>query len=68
MPIFIVFLNINQKLAQKGQKQNDNFSHFAQHRLLKRKNVLLQPPVWPNIGVFSTCVFWNQNIDVEQKT
>ena len=29
------FLNINQNLAKKRAKKNDNFSHFSKHRLLK---------------------------------
>ena len=49
-------------MAQK----NDNFSQFARHRIIK--NVLLQPPVWPKIGVFQLGFFETKNIDVEQKT
>ena len=40
------------KIGQKkGQTKNDNFSHFAKHRLIK-KNVLLQPPFSPKKNVF----------------
>ena len=52
MPIFIVFFELQPKFAKKnGPKKNDNFSHFAKHRFIK-KPVLLQPPFWPKIGVF----------------
>ena len=60
-----MLLNINRNLPQKEPPKNDNFSHFATHRLIK-KNALLQLPSWPTICFF-TCLFWNQKIDVEQK-
>ena len=34
IPIFTVFFNNQEKLA-KNAKRNDNFSHFAKHRLIK---------------------------------
>ena len=34
----------------------------------KKKNVMLQPPSWPDICVFLTASFWKKNIDVEQET
>ena len=52
IPIFIVFVEHQPKLAKNGQKINDNFSHFAKHRFIKKKNFLLQPPFSPKIGVF----------------
>ena len=42
------------KIAKKMAKKNDNFSHFAKQRLIK-KTVLLQPPFWPKNSVF--CFF-----------
>ena len=48
---------------QKNTKKNDNFSHFAKHRLLK--NMLL-PPFDPKL-VFFLLAFYKKNIDVEQK-
>ena len=35
---FYTFLNINQNLAKNGPK-NDNFSHFAKHRCIKKRFV-----------------------------
>ena len=37
------FLNINQNWAKKGAKKNDNFSHFAKHRLIKKKRFVATP-------------------------
>ena len=34
---------------------------------IHKKNVVLQPPSWPNIGVFQLVFFETKNIDVEQK-
>ena len=52
------------KFSKQGPKKNDNFSDFAKHRLFK--NILLQPPSWPKIGVFQ--IFERKNIDAEQET
>ena len=62
---FIVFYENNEQLATTNAKKNDNFSHFAKHRLIK-KNVMLQPPLDPKL-VFLNFSF-KKDIDVEQKT
>ena len=67
MPIFIVFFEKQPKNCQKKTPKNDNFSHFAKHRLIK-KTVMLQPPFWPKIGVFELGFFETKNNDVEQQT
>ena len=68
MPIFIVFFEMQPKICQKkAPPQNDNFSHFAKHRFIK-KTVMLQPPFWPKIGVFELGFFETKNNDVEQQT
>ena len=54
IPIFIVFLNINQNWPKKGG-ENDNFSHFAKHRLIK--NPFCCNPPCPKNCCFSTWVF-----------
>ena len=56
------FLKNSQKFAKQKAPppQNDNFSHLAKHRFIKKKNVMLQPPFWPKIGVFELGFFWNQ--------
>ena len=43
--------------------KNDNCSHFAKHRLLRKKR-FAGTPSWPQIGVF---LRFSQKIDVEQK-
>ena len=43
--IFIVFLKSNQKLEKK---QNDNFSHFAKHRLIKKNRYVATPLLTKN--------------------
>ena len=44
MPIFIVFFEKQPKNCPKNcKKKNDNFSHSAKHRFIK-KTVMLQPP------------------------
>ena len=56
---------MNQNLAKKGQKENDNFSHFAKHRFIKKKRF---------VGICFFCffcafqfvLFETKNIDVEQ--
>ena len=62
---FFVFLNIDQNLAQKGTK-NDNFSHFAKHRLLE-KPFCCNPPFDQKLARFQLVFFETKNIDVEQK-
>ena len=51
-------------------KQNDNFSHILQYCKTQapKKNVLLQSPFDPKIGVFQLWFFETKNIAVEQKT
>ena len=66
MPIFIVFFENNQKIAQKIAQKNDNFSHFAKHRFIKN-------PLCCNPPFFEKMCFFNlhslkPNTDVEQKT
>ena len=43
------------KLGKQRGNNNDNFSHFAKHRLIK-KTVLLQPPFSPKNCVFKLFV------------
>ena len=48
------------KICQKKwPPKNDNFSHFAKHKFIK-KTVVLQPPFDQKL-VFFNLVFWNQN-------
>ena len=65
IPLFIVFLNINQNWQKKGQKY-DNFSHFAKHRLITKTRFVATPLFTKNC-CFSTWFFETKNIDVEQK-
>ena len=51
MPIFIVLFEKQPKNAQKIAKKNDNFSHFAKHRFIK-KPVMLQPPFFEKMCFF----------------
>ena len=54
-------------MQKNGKNKNDNFWHFAKHRFIKKKTVLLQPPFfWKN--VFFNLFFETKNNDVEQKT
>ena len=54
---FIVFFQHQPKFGQKRGKQKTITFHILQNTSYK-KNVLLQLPFWPKIGVFfSTCVF-----------
>ena len=66
IPIFIVFLNINQNRPKTWAKKNDNFSHFAKHRFIKN-TVLLQPPFWPKIGVFQLWFFQPKTLMLNKK-
>ena len=67
MPIFIVFFENNQKIAQKIAKKNDNFSHFAKHRFIKKTRYVATPPFLKKC-VFQLGFFETKNNDVEQKT
>ena len=42
------------------------FSHFAKRKLIK-KHVLLQPPSWPNIGVFQLVFFKPKTLMLNKK-
>ena len=52
--------------GQEKRQKNDNFSHFAKHKLIKT-TVLLQPPFSPKIVVFQLGFFETKNIDIEEK-
>ena len=52
MPIFIVFFENNQKFAKKKPK-NDNFSHFAKHRFIKKKTLCCNPPLDQKLVFFN---------------
>ena len=43
IPFYSVFLNINQNLTKKGPPKNDNFSHFAKHRFIKKHRFVANP-------------------------
>ena len=43
MPIFIVFFEKQPKNAKKLPKKNDNFSHFAKHRFIKKNRYVATP-------------------------
>ena len=64
--MFVVFLNINQDWPKKGQQKNDNFLHFAKHKLIKKKRFVATPLFTKNC-CFSTWFFETKNIDVERK-
>ena len=50
MPIFIVFFEKQPKICQKKPPpKNDNFSHFAKHRLIKKKTLCCNPPFDPKL-------------------
>ena len=66
IPIFIVFFEHQPKLAKEMGKKNDDFSHFAKHRLIK-KNGLLQLPFWPKIGVFQFWFFQPKTLMLNKK-
>ena len=68
MPIFIVFFEKQPKNCQKkAPPKNDNFSHFAKHRLIKKNPVMLQPPFWPKIGVFELGFFETKTMMLNNK-
>ena len=68
MPIFIVFLEKQPKFCpKKNQKKTITF-HILQNTGSLKKNVMLQPPFWPKIGVFELGFFETKNNDVEQQT
>ena len=57
MPIFIVFFEKQPKNCQKNcQKKNDNFSHSAKHRFIK-KTRYVATPLFLKKMCFSTWVF-----------
>ena len=47
------------KIGQKKGQKNDNFSHFAKHRLMK-KNRFVATPLFTKKLCFLSCWFWNQ--------
>ena len=53
-------------MLPKNGQTNDNFSHFAKHRLLKQTSCC-NPPLDQKLVCFNLS-FKNQNTDVEQKT
>ena len=55
------------KHLHKKKPKNDNFSHFAKHRLIK-KNRYVATPRLTKIGVFQLGLFETKNNDVEQQT
>ena len=60
MPIFIVFFEKQPKICQKkAPPKNDNFSHFAKHRFIKKNRYVATPLLTKN-WCFWTWVFWNQ--------
>ena len=67
MPICIVFFEKQPKNAQKNAKKNDNFSHFAKHRFIK-KNRYVATPLFLKKCVFLNLHSLKPNTDVEQKT
>ena len=58
---------MNQNLAKKGAKKNDNFSHFAKHRFVK-KTRFVAICFFLFFCAFQSVLFETKNIDVEQKT
>ena len=62
---FIVFFEHQPKIAKKWQK-NDNFWHFAKHRLIKN-TVLLQPPCWPKVLFFELFVLKPKTLMLNKK-
>ena len=48
MPIFIVLFETQPKFCQKKPK-NDNFSHFAKHRFIKKNPLCCNPPFDPKL-------------------
>ena len=64
---YSVFWTSTKIWQKKGQKKNDNFSHFAKHRFIKK-------PFCCNcffccfFCAFQFVLFETKNIDVEQKT
>ena len=62
------FFEEQPKFAKKKAPKNDNFSHFAKQRFIKKKPFCCNPPFWPKIGVFQLGFFETKNIDDEQKT
>ena len=58
MPIFKVFFEHQPKFAQKmAPKKNDNFSHFAKHRLIKKKRFVATPLLTKNWCFFNLVSF-----------
>ena len=50
MPIFIVFFEKQPKNCQKNcPKKNDNFSHFAKHRFIKKPRYVATPLFLKNV-------------------
>ena len=54
MPMFIVFFEKQPKNCQKKcPKKNDNFSHFAKHRFIKKDPLCCNPPFDPKLVFFN---------------
>ena len=51
-------------MAQK----NDNFSHFAKQRLIKKNRFVATPLLTKKFCFFKAVCFETKNLDVEQKT
>ena len=64
--MFIVFFEHEPKFGKKGQKKNDNFSHFAKHRFIKKKPFCCIFFLF--FCAFQFVLFEAKNTDVEQKT
>ena len=50
------------------KKKNDNFSHFAKHRFIKKKNRYVATPLFFEKMCFFNLHSLKPNTDVEQKT
>ena len=64
MPIFTLIFEHQPNFARKWAPKNDNLSHFAKHRLFKKK--CCNPPLDQKLVCFNS-FFITKNTDVEQK-
>ena len=64
---FIVFFEQLIFAKKNAPPQNDNFSHFAKHRFIKR-TFCCNPPFDQKFVFVKLFVLKPKNIDVEQKT
>ena len=68
MPIFIVFFEKQPKKCPPPKKpKNDNFSHFAKHRLIKKKPLCCNPPFDQKLVFLNLGFLKPKNNDVEQQ-